>query len=344
MYQHLLVPIDDSPLGIELIGQAVEYARSTRARITFLYVRADYMSSMEGEGALFYSMAPDLLRDLALGNIRSVLSKAQAAARARCVTCNTLSMVSDRPAEAILQAASEQACDMIFMGSRGKRGLAAWAMGSVTLRVLADARVPVLVASIARNAAIPEMVSAIGVIQDEHRSLSVVIHSMQHYVKDCLSRAAAPNFRLLRAMIHYVHAFPEMLHHPKENDHLFRLLRQRTAEFNDLLDVQMEQHEKDPALVAMMETHLARWENGDDSSAEQFAESVNRFAEATWVHMGMEESIILPAAVTHLERSDWQEIAEAFSKNGDPRFTDESAQDIQALFKRIVNLAPSESS
>ena len=35
MYNHLLVPVDGSDLSIQIIGQAVEFARTLGARITF---------------------------------------------------------------------------------------------------------------------------------------------------------------------------------------------------------------------------------------------------------------------------------------------------------------------
>ena len=42
MYRHLLVPVDDTDLSIETIGQAVEFARKLGARITFFHAQPDH--------------------------------------------------------------------------------------------------------------------------------------------------------------------------------------------------------------------------------------------------------------------------------------------------------------
>ena len=47
--------------------------------------------------------------------------------------------------EAIIDAATQSGCDLIFMASHGRRGLSALLLGSETSKVLAHAKVPVLV-------------------------------------------------------------------------------------------------------------------------------------------------------------------------------------------------------
>jgi nucleotide-binding universal stress UspA family protein len=54
-------------------------------------------------------------------------------------------VVGDFPADAILDTAKRRKCDLIVMASHGRSGLKAVLLGSETQKVLAHARVPVLV-------------------------------------------------------------------------------------------------------------------------------------------------------------------------------------------------------
>ena len=54
-------------------------------------------------------------------------------------------VASDRPYEAILRAARDRDCDLIFMASHGRRGIEAMIIGSETQKVLTHSKVPVLV-------------------------------------------------------------------------------------------------------------------------------------------------------------------------------------------------------
>jgi nucleotide-binding universal stress UspA family protein len=53
------------------------------------------------------------------------------------------------PADAILRVADIRQCDLIVMGSRGHEALASLLLGSVSRRVLAHARVPLVIVSAA---------------------------------------------------------------------------------------------------------------------------------------------------------------------------------------------------
>ena len=56
-----------------------------------------------------------------------------------------LSATSDSPYEAIIDAATQSGCDLIFMSSHGRRGISALLLGSETHKVLTHSKIPVLV-------------------------------------------------------------------------------------------------------------------------------------------------------------------------------------------------------
>ncbi|MCV2368446.1 universal stress protein [Roseateles oligotrophus] len=73
------------------------------------------------------------------------LVAAEAAAKAAGVACVSHILREHGPAQAITEHALSSGCDLIVMGSHGRRGLDAVILGSVAQKVLTLAKVPVLV-------------------------------------------------------------------------------------------------------------------------------------------------------------------------------------------------------
>jgi len=182
--------------------------------------------------------------------------------------------------------------------------------------------------------------SALAIIQDEHRSLAAVMHGLKYLVREAREKGTKPDYKLLWAMIYYIEAFPQKLHHPKESAYLFKRLRERTGEADEVLAQLERQHEEGPENVKEMERALGHMEAGAADGFEAFAASVDRFADLMWNHMNLEEKVVIPLAKKHLTPVDWVEIAEAFGANGDPRFGVNPDHEFRDLFSRIVNLAP----
>lgn len=182
--------------------------------------------------------------------------------------------------------------------------------------------------------------TALTIIHDEHRSLAVVVHGLKYLVRETRERGIKPDFKLLWAMIRYVDAFPEKLHHPKENAYLFRRLRKRTREADAVLDELEKQHVDSAQYVRTLKVTLGHYEAGAADGFEQFAAAVDKFGDETSKHMNLEEMVVIPLAKKHLTAQDWVDIGEAFGENGDPRFGNDPDHEFRNLFSRIVNLAP----
>jgi hemerythrin-like domain-containing protein len=145
--------------------------------------------------------------------------------------------------------------------------------------------------------------------------------------------------RLARSAIHYLRAFPEALHHPKEEKYIFTRLRGRSPELDGVLDELERQHAEGATLLNVLDEALEAYERQQPKSPARLSEALGTLAVAQWQHMKTEEAVILPAAREHLSESDWKEIAEAFGRNGDPRFDAEDDADFRKLFTRLMNLA-----
>jgi nucleotide-binding universal stress UspA family protein/hemerythrin-like domain-containing protein len=332
MYRHLFVPVDGTDLSTQVVGQAVEFARTLGARVTFFHAVPDHSTSLLGEAEVVWSTSPGDYVYAFEGRARELLAKAESAARAQGVPCSSTSSVNDRPYEAILAAARAAGCDLIYMASHGRRSNIGMVLGSQTLKVLMQTEIPVLVAATSNPAA---PARAIGIIRDEHRSLAAVLHAWMHLIAKARAEGKAPDRTLMHAIVRYIRDFPVALHHPKEDDYLFRKLRERTSTVDAELDELQRQHERDERLVAELAS-LVENEQTDPATLET---AVRRYADFIWEHLGREESVILPAAQKFLKDTDWAEIDAAFSANRDPRFDADTDLQYRRLFSRIVNLA-----
>ena len=338
MYRHLMVPLDDSQLSVEVARQSVELARTLGAKVTFFHARADYGAT--SVGALERVMAPGAFNDHMAGDARAILAKAEVVARVAQVPYDSAIMTSDRPHEAILAAAEARGCDLIFIASHGRRGIRGLVLGSQTQKVLQHTTIPVLVASVEGNAPTEPMSAPLAIISDEHRSMAAIIHGLEFLARQARDAQEPPSFPLLHAMLRYIDTFPEALHHPKEEIYLFRKLRMRTEDFDATLDELERQHAEGHALVGELKTSLVAYETDPQGGLPRFAAAVERFALAQTQHMVLETKVIVPAAREYLTDDDWTEMAAAFAGNGDPRFSADNDEAFRQLFARILNLAP----
>jgi nucleotide-binding universal stress UspA family protein/hemerythrin-like domain-containing protein len=336
MYRHLLVPIDNSDLSTVTIGKAVEFARTLGARITFFHAQSDHAASLQGDAEIVRLTSPENFAYSFEGRAKELLTKAESAARAHGVPCASATSVNDSPYTAIIAAARSEGCDLIFMASHGRRTAIGMMLGSQTLKVLINSEIPVLVSATADP---PAPAQAIATIRDEHRSLAAVLHAWQHLMKTSEKSGTSPDIVLMRAMVHYIHAFPVALHHPKEQEYLFHKLRERTSAMNAELDELERQHERDEQLVASLASLVEKFA-AHDASAADIEQAIATYSTFIWEHMGREEGVVIPAAQRYLTDEDWNEINGAFSQNHDPRFCGDTDTEFRHLFSRIVNLAP----
>lgn len=145
MYQHILIPTDGSPLSKRATKEGLKFAKSVGAKVTAFFSPAEYEVLIYGE-----YFPPDLLpqdeyEKRAKKNAEKILGTVAAEAKKVGVTCATYYKSSKAPWEAIIAAAKTKKCDLIFMGSHGRKGLGGLLLGSETTKVLTHSKIPVLV-------------------------------------------------------------------------------------------------------------------------------------------------------------------------------------------------------
>ena len=181
---------------------------------------------------------------------------------------------------------------------------------------------------------------AIHIISGEHRTSTAVLHGMLFVLRHVGYGISEPNFELLGAMIAYLRVFPERLHHPKEDAYLFRLLRKRHPAIVPLLDRLQGEHRVNAEKLKAIEDIFGRYRREGSAHLPALYEAVATYAAFHYSHMRAEEDEVLPAAAEYLTVDDWDEIDAAFSGHTDPLFGTEEGFEYDALFRRIVSMAP----
>ena len=183
------------------------------------------------------------------------------------------------------------------------------------------------------------MHEAVQTLRNEHRSISAVLHGLRELARAAQDPSVRPDFKVFHAMIYFIDAFPERLHHPRENDVLFPRVLLRSPAAATLVQELRTEHEKGAKLIRDLERALLTFEACWPFGADWFAETVAGYADFHWKHMRKEENALLPLAEAVLTQKDWNEVNEAFARNDDP-IADIREKDFAQLFSRIVSIAP----
>lgn len=143
MYRKILVPTDGSVLSEKAIAAAIEFSKKHPGCKIIGFSVAEPLSfhqieTLTNSGESDYMVREQLSAQSRVNHIAEL-------ARLADVPCETVVTQSTKPYEEIVRISNEYDCDCIFMASNGRTGLNKLFIGSETQKVLATARIPVLV-------------------------------------------------------------------------------------------------------------------------------------------------------------------------------------------------------
>jgi nucleotide-binding universal stress UspA family protein len=145
MFRHILIPTDGSPVAAKAVKAGIAFAKETRARVTGYCGVEPISTQIYGEGYMITGKSAAILERKARRAAERHVAAIGKAAKAAGVVFHGHVSKSASPHEGIIAAARSKHCDLIFMASHGRRGLAGLLMGSVTHKVLTHSKIPVLV-------------------------------------------------------------------------------------------------------------------------------------------------------------------------------------------------------
>lgn len=145
MFKRILIATDGSALSRKAVASGISLAATHGAELVALTVVPRYpMNYFEGAMVL----TPDDIARIEkqwTDAAQEMLAAVDARAKRSGVKVKTVTVRSDRVAEAIIAAALKQQCDLIVMASHGRKGVKRLLLGSETQHVLTHSALPVLV-------------------------------------------------------------------------------------------------------------------------------------------------------------------------------------------------------
>ena len=143
MYQHVLIPTDGSDLSSRAEAAGLTLAKALGARVTALTVTPPFQ--FIGSDPMMLVVSQPEYEKAQAARAQETLERVKATAAAIGVRVETERAVNVQAFEAIIATAKERGCDLVFMASHGRSGVAGLILGSVTAKVLTHSKIPVLV-------------------------------------------------------------------------------------------------------------------------------------------------------------------------------------------------------
>lgn len=145
MYKRILIPTDGSKVARKAITGGIELARELHASVVGYYALETIDRGFYAEGV---SARPATIKKIQESMARQgeqYLAEIDQACKAAGVPCESVMSTPSSPHQGIIEAARKKRCDLIFMASHGRGAFATLLLGSVTQKVLAHSKIPVLV-------------------------------------------------------------------------------------------------------------------------------------------------------------------------------------------------------
>ena len=146
MYANILLSTDGSDVARKGVKHGITLAKALNAKATVITVTGPLLDYAAGrEGWIPPKEVFDRFDEACKESAGKVLDEARAIAEQIGISVELLHVPNAYPASAIIETAKSRGCDLIVIGSHGRRGLRKLLLGSQTSEVLADGSVPVLV-------------------------------------------------------------------------------------------------------------------------------------------------------------------------------------------------------
>lgn len=156
MFKNILLPTDGLKICDDALSDGIGLAKALNAKVTGVHVTRKLTPQQILEayhpeilwGPLEAEKAQEAmahLEELHKASADKYLTMIKTRAKDAGVDCEVVYITGESPLDGIMKTAKEKGCDLIYIASHSRSGIAGALLGTVTSKVLSHSNIPVLV-------------------------------------------------------------------------------------------------------------------------------------------------------------------------------------------------------
>ena len=140
------------------------------------------------------------------------------------------------------------------------------------------------------------MDSAVSILTSEHASYTLVLKALVGHLDYARAHPNEPKLQIFATGLGFIDTFVDYFHHPKEDEFLFRALRKRSREADEVLCELQFDHAHANSTLEQLKIALDGVQSGGITEFNAFAAAMEHYTRAQFVHMDLEERVVIPFA------------------------------------------------
>lgn len=171
-------------------------------------------------------------------------------------------------------------------------------------------------------------------IKQDHRNTEQLLNLVEREVAH-MEKGDYTNVPLLADIMHYFVNYPDLYHHPLE-DQMFAVMKRKAPAAAARVDQLYSEHVQ---MIENAEALLERTTELQGNAVTPRGKVVKEFrdyANTYRAHIRSEEEELIPGALKVLDAQDWASLEKRFATNSDPLFGQILQRQYQTLYKVIM--------
>lgn len=181
------------------------------------------------------------------------------------------------------------------------------------------------------------MPRTVQIIAEQQKAMSSALLAVRTIARKALRAGETPDFSRLVPLVDYLERFPETLHQPNEEKHLFRVMEEREPGLARLVARFRRDHAAMKGYGQRLRTAVGYWRTGDPNAGRQTALVADDYVRFCRRHARAERQDLLPAALKLLSDAEWSKIDQALGAVVDPLAASKSRSDCESALTQLAS-------